>query len=239
MSFIAITYGYNQFSIFNTYTSTLSLIDNIISICLDDINNSLEARLKVLLKEIDQLVNEEENTRKEIKRVEGINKVKEEEKVPEVKPNETKGKQPAKGTGKQAVTNTGNQYDNEIKQLELKLQGQTANTEKYKSKKDMLNEYKSKFISLDRTDLKIDLVDINGDRANIDSKGDLYANSYLQDRQCYELHKLVTSKCGYIIYWLYPILYWLLPIIYWLYPILYIVLIDILSNILLYNSIRF
>jgi hypothetical protein len=37
-------------------------------------------------------------------------------------------------------------------------------------------------------------MDIHGEKVGINSKGDMYANQYLQERQCYELHKLITSK---------------------------------------------
>jgi hypothetical protein len=41
--------------------------------------------------------------------------------------------------------------------------------------------------------MKIDLIDQNGDRINIHSKGNVYANTYLIDRYCYELHNLINS----------------------------------------------
>ena len=67
------------------------------------------------------------------------------------------------------------------------------NKEKYKNKKENLLEILTKFNSIDRHLLKIDLVDVNGDRVFFNMKGDLYANQYLQDRQCYELHKVFNS----------------------------------------------
>jgi hypothetical protein len=42
--------------------------------------------------------------------------------------------------------------------------------------------------------MKIELIDINGDRAYAISKGDTYANTYLTDRNCYELHKIIFNK---------------------------------------------
>ena len=80
MSCIAITYGYNQFSIFNTNVSTLPLIDNIISTCLEETHICLDLRLKSLTKELEDYNTEEENLRKFIKKLEG-DKQKEEEKI--------------------------------------------------------------------------------------------------------------------------------------------------------------
>jgi hypothetical protein len=197
MSFIAITYGYNQFSIFNTNTSTLSLIDNIISICLDDINTLLEYRHKTLNKEIDVYLNDEENIKKEIKRLEA-NKQKEEEKnaegnkqsdIKDPKKGKIQTKQPNKNENVNPIT----LIENELKSYEQKLQLSYATKEKYINKKDMLKEVLLKYSKIDRISLKIDLIDINGDRVNIGSKGDQYANLFLNDKQCYELNKITTS----------------------------------------------
>ena len=80
MSFIAITYGYNQFSIFNSNSPTQPLIDNILSTCLSDINNSIENRLHSLSNDLKQLSVDIENLKKNLTKVE-IEKQKEEEKI--------------------------------------------------------------------------------------------------------------------------------------------------------------
>ena len=84
MSFIAVTYGYNQFSIFNTNTSTQTLIDNIKNVCLSQIVSTLAVRDTNLQKEIDSSTTEEENIKKLIKSTE------QELKVEEDKANEAK-----------------------------------------------------------------------------------------------------------------------------------------------------
>ncbi len=66
MSFIAVTYGYNQYSIFNTNTPTQPLIDTIISTCLNIINVSIEDRIHVLTNELKQLQVDMESLRKTI-----------------------------------------------------------------------------------------------------------------------------------------------------------------------------
>jgi hypothetical protein len=43
-------------------------------------------------------------------------------------------------------------------------------------------------------EFKIDLIDIYGERAFALSKGDTYANLYLADKQCCELHKILFNK---------------------------------------------
>ncbi len=70
MSFIAITYGYNQYSIFNTNVSTYPLLDNIVSTCLDDILNLLNSKLPVWEEQIHNYNNEEELIKKNIKKLE-------------------------------------------------------------------------------------------------------------------------------------------------------------------------
>ena len=51
-----------------------------------------------------------------------------------------------------------------------------------------------KILNIDRAELKIDLVDIYGERAHALTKGDTYANLYLADKQCYELNKILFNK---------------------------------------------
>jgi hypothetical protein len=210
MSFIAITYGYNQFSIFNTNVSTLPLIDNIISTCLEETNLCLDTRLKSLTKELEDFNTEEENLKKLIKKLEG-DKQKEEDKISTEaqKSNEQKDtgkKQGSKNTPKvnnakaiiQPDLNSSSIHAilDEIKSNDNKLQQITANKEKMVMKKKMLVEYKEKYDGYlhKKKEIKIDLVDQNGDRVNIYTRGDAYANSYLVDRQCYELYKSYYSK---------------------------------------------
>ncbi len=50
------------------------------------------------------------------------------------------------------------------------------------------------YIIIDKSDAKIDLIDVYGERLQVTQKGDLYANLYLSDRQCYELHLVLINK---------------------------------------------
>ena len=70
MSFIAITYGYNQYAILNTNVSTYPLLDNIVSTCLDDILNLLNSKLPIWEEQINNYNNEEEHIKKNIKKLE-------------------------------------------------------------------------------------------------------------------------------------------------------------------------
>jgi chromosome segregation ATPase len=70
MSFIAITYGYNQYSIFNTNVSTYPLLDSIVSTCLDDVLNLLNSKLPAWEEQINSYNNEEEQSKKNIKKLE-------------------------------------------------------------------------------------------------------------------------------------------------------------------------
>ena len=64
MSYILVTYGYNQFSLFNIKTSTPTLIDKIKEVAFQNIVQKLQARDKSLQKELDQGVVEEEKLNK-------------------------------------------------------------------------------------------------------------------------------------------------------------------------------
>ena len=64
MSYILVTYGYNQFSLFNIKTSTPTLIDKIKEVSFQSIVQKLQARDKSLQKELDASVIEEEKLNK-------------------------------------------------------------------------------------------------------------------------------------------------------------------------------
>ena len=64
MSYILVTYGYNQFSLFNIKTSTPTLIDKIKEVSFQSIVQSLQARDKSLIKELEAAVVEEEKLNK-------------------------------------------------------------------------------------------------------------------------------------------------------------------------------
>ena len=77
MSFIVVTYGYNQYSIFNTNTSTPTLIDNMKTIALNNIIKLLQSKDSSLTKEIENSLKEEENLNKMIKATEQDLKIEE------------------------------------------------------------------------------------------------------------------------------------------------------------------
>ena len=64
MSYILVTYGYNQFSLFNIKTSTPTLIDKIKEVSFQSIVQKLQARDKSLQKELDASVIDEEKLNK-------------------------------------------------------------------------------------------------------------------------------------------------------------------------------
>ena len=64
MSYILVTYGYNQFSLFNIKTSTPTLIDKIKEVCFQSIVQKLQARDKSIQKELEASVVEEEKLNK-------------------------------------------------------------------------------------------------------------------------------------------------------------------------------
>lgn len=201
MNFIAITYGYNQFSIFNTNVSTQPLIDYIINTCFDDITSGMKKRMVSLEKEIESFRTEEDQIKSSLKVLES--NIKNEEAVVAEKLKDINlQKEPKKGA---STKKGGAQISSDIqKQLyalkdefhanEQKLQNAVANREKMKEKKKILIEFQEKYKQVDKTNIKIELLDTLGERVNINMKNDIYANQYLVDRQCYELHMITPSN---------------------------------------------
>jgi len=70
MSYIAITYGYNQYSIFNTNVATNPLLDNILSTCIDEMINLLVSKQPLWEEQINNYNNDEEQIKKTIKKLE-------------------------------------------------------------------------------------------------------------------------------------------------------------------------
>jgi hypothetical protein len=99
MSFIAITYGYNQYSIFNTCVPTQPLIDSIATTCLTEINTSVEVKKVTLGKEISRLESDTTSTKKEVLNLEK-EKQKEEERIMEMS---KQMESPKKGAAKGAI----------------------------------------------------------------------------------------------------------------------------------------
>jgi hypothetical protein len=196
--------------------SSFPLIDNIIATCLEESISCLDVRFKSLTKELEDYSLEEDTLRKSIKKLES-DRQREEEKIAadQQKTNEPSAKDGKKlgvkntpkpaANAKSVITNEGvnpiHVILEEIKSFDNKLQQLVANKDKMVSKKKMLVEFKEKYdaFNLEKKKLKIDLVDVNGDRLNIHTKGDAYANSYLIDRQCYELHRSYNSKKNFLI----------------------------------------
>lgn len=205
MSFIAITYGHQQFSIFNTNVTTFPFIDNIISVCLEESLINIGGRHSSLTKEIEALINEEEKIKSLIKKLE-LDKL-EEEKLIEAKNNEANNQHlpsPKKGrttnkkqtTQKQNNSLVLNQIITDIKTNEGKLNIVLSNKEKLQDKRRKLidQEHSFKDLNDNKGGLKIDLVDVYGERVNINSRGDALAADYLINKACYALHRLTESN---------------------------------------------
>jgi len=89
MSFIAITYGYNQYSIFNTNVSTYPLLDNVVTTCLDEILNLLNSKLPIWEEQINNYNNEEEQIKKNMKKLETDKLSSEEKTIENIKSKES------------------------------------------------------------------------------------------------------------------------------------------------------
>ena len=226
MSYILVTYGYNQFSLFNIKTSTPTLIDKIKEISFQSIVQKLQARDKSLQKELDASVIEEEKLNKlkvsteqdlqieedkyqeALRQLEAKRKKEElEQKKREAEAKETKGKgkkeekkqQEKKKAGKNTEKKTEDPGidDKPITDLKEKINKINEDINTLNNNKTINNDKKVKvqqFLSIftkkykERMNIKIDLVDSKGEKVNINSKGDTYANEYLIEKTVYELH---------------------------------------------------
>ena len=226
MSYILVTYGYNQFSLFNIKTSTPTLIDKIKEVSFQSIVQKLQARDKSLQKELDASVIEEEKLNKlkssteqdlqleedkyqeALKQLEAKRKKEElEQKKKEAEAKETKGKgkKEEKKTQdkKKAAKKEANKIedpgvdDKPIVELKEKINKINEDLNTLNNNKNINNDKKSKvqqFLSIftkkykERMNIKIDLADAKGEKININTKGDAYANEYLIEKTVYELH---------------------------------------------------
>ena len=226
MSYILVTYGYNQFSLFNIKTSTPTLIDKIKEISFQSIVQKLQARDKSIQKELDSSVLEEEKLNKlkvsteqelqieedkyqeALKQLEAKRKKEElEQKKKEAETKEVKGKgkkeekktQDKKKGGKnnEKKTDDNGIDDKPITDLKEKINKINEDINTLNNNKTINNDKKVKvqqFLSIftkkykERMNIKIDLVDSKGEKVNINSKGDTYANEYLIEKTVYELH---------------------------------------------------
>ena len=223
MSYILVTYGYNQFSLFNIKTSTPTLIDKIKEVSYQSIIQKLQSRDKSLQKELEQGVLEEEKLNKlktateqdlqiekdkydeAVKQLEAKRKREEmEQKKKEAEAKDAKGKkkeekktqEKKKGKEKKvAVEETVD--DKPIVELKEKLDKITEDLNTLSNNKNINNDKKNKvqqFLGVftkkfkERMNIKIDLIDAKGEKVNINSRGDIYANEYLIEKTVYELN---------------------------------------------------
>jgi len=223
MSYILITYGYNQFSLFNIKTSTPTLIDKIKEAIFQSIVQKLQSREKSLQKEIDlsiieedklskikqsteqELQIEEEKYQEALKQLEAKRKKEEMKKKEEEakskkgkgKKEEKKNQEKKKGKKEEKKIEDPGIDDKPIKDLKEKLTKLTEDLSTLNNNKIINNDKRSKalhFLGIftqkykDRVNIKIDLVDSKGEKVNINSRGDCYANEYLVEKTVYELH---------------------------------------------------
>ena len=223
MSYILVTYGYNQFSLFNIKTSTPTLIDKIKEVSFQSIVQKLQARDKSLQKELEQGVLEEEKLNKlkssteqdlqiekdkydeAVKQLEAKRKREEmEQKKKEAEAKESKGKKKEekknqeKKKGKEKKTVVEETVDDKpIVELKEKLEKINEDINVLNNNKNINNDKKNKvqqFLAIftkkykERMNIKIDLIDAKGEKVNINSKGDIYANEYLVEKTVYELN---------------------------------------------------
>ena len=77
----------------------------------------------------------------------------------------------------------------------MKIANVKKNQEIFTNKRKGLSEIFDKFKMIDKSNIKIDLVDSNtSEKVSISTKGDLYASQYLTEKIPYELNIVSQSK---------------------------------------------
>ena len=224
MSFIAVTYGYNQFSIFNTNASTQTLVDNIKHVTLNQIISTLSQKDSALHKTIDGASNEEENLKKTIKAVEQELKIEEDKELEMKRQQEEIEKRAAEAQKKKEKDKKGTKQQQQQKKTK---KGTTTAIEQDETENKVIIALKEKLVSMQneleniannksifimkrkkiaeilpefkkklkmKVNMIIDLVDAKGDKVNINGKPDQIAKDYLNDRTVYELNEVVESE---------------------------------------------
>ena len=179
MSFILVTFGYNQYNLFNIKSSTPTLIDKIKEVAFQNINQKLFERDKQLQKEIESLNNEEEKIHKLISATEQDLQIEKDKYDLAVKQLEAKKKkeeleQKKKEAAEKAAAPKGKNKKEEAKQSEKKKGG------KNDPKKNDENE------TIDETpmnDLKDKISKLNNDLSLANNNKNIYIDkkTKLQD----------------------------------------------------------
>lgn len=212
MSFIAVTFGYNQFNIFNTDTSTATFIDKIKEVAIQSIINSLSKRDSNLTYEINESNTKEENLRKLIKQREQELKTEVDRQAEAKKALEEQLKKEALAAQKQKgkkgkatppdnkkkkkkneeegenklIVEMREDIDKKNAELQNLLTSKGIFADKKKKLAEILTNYK-KMKSTKGSGITIELMDAKGDKVNIYNKIESNANEYLVDKTVYEL----------------------------------------------------
>ena len=217
MSFIVVVFGYNQFAVFNTCTSTQTLVDNIKASCLRTIITTLQQRDKALQEAAEKFTTEEENLKKLIKTTEQELKIEEEKeakakKIKEEEEKKTESPNPKdKGKGKKTRSPTRKKTKEKEKETENKViiairerltkltadldslnLNKASNESKKKKIGEILPEFRKKYKN--RVTMKIELVDVKGEKVNLATKDNLICNEYLADKTVYELNSYTEEE---------------------------------------------
>ena len=207
-TFIAVTYGYNMYSIFNTNSFTKTLIDIITQTCVESLRSRLPERIREFEKEIENQIKIEENSNKNLQMALS-NKVKEEERLElekkeeeslnntkEIKKKDDNKKKPPPQKGKKEEKKDGilQKIINDIELYKLQELEAKSKKEKIIQKLELLKLKNEEIKLIDEKSLQIDLIDGNNVRVEIETKDNIYANKYLNNRDCYELAILKKGK---------------------------------------------
>lgn len=217
MTFIAVTYGYNMFSIFNTNCNTQTLSDIIAKTCIDTLKIKIVDRISYFKeKEIEMIKSDEDSLNKKLIKL-NSDKILEEQKLEqekllheqelakekEIKDNKKKNASTVNVSNKKNKNDVNelsplDQLIKEIEKTKASLNQHAINKEKYLTKIKSLEKLHSFYMNLDESKIKIDLLDHSNNRIDLESKGNQIANIYLPNKDCFELVLLQPSKIIFI-----------------------------------------
>lgn len=201
MSFIAVTYGYQMYSVFNINCTTYPLIDEIKETIFKNIKEVLSIKLLKLENEIKKLKADEENTLKQLEKLKidkdneeskiKINLIENTKKSSDILKKDNKNKNTNKAKEASSIQNDEDLVLNKIIEDINKNKNTISYIEsckaKYLNKVKQLEDKIHYFKNLDYLKLSIDLCDGYNNKVDINNKENSEASKYLTDKQCYEL----------------------------------------------------
>ena len=135
---------------------------------------------------------EMEQKKKEAEAKEAKGKKKEEKKTQEKKKGKAEKKVVEETVDDKPIVELKEKLDKINEDINVLNNNKNINNDKKSKVQQFLGIFTKKF--KERMTIKIDLIDVKGEKVNINSKGDVYANEYLIEKTVYELNSFNIKK---------------------------------------------